>query len=293
MELLQLQYFRKVARLEHMTKAAQELHIAQPALSKTISRLEKELGVPLFDRKGRHISLNEYGKTFLHKVESALTTLEEGRMEIQDLAGMEQGRISVATTNHKCFSEIIGSFIISNPHVKLQITQASEKEKVQQLRNGDIDFCITFPPIEEAGIEGLAFPSEEILLAVPHTHRFANRRSITLRELSDDPFICIKQGNSFRNMTDEFFRTAGCNPNIMCEVDEHAAVIYFIRAGIGVGFLPETLIEKGETFYHTLHIDQPVCQRTYQIAWLKGRYLSLAARNFRDFLVRDFTDMLR
>lgn len=293
MELLQLQYFRKVARLEHMTKAAQELHIAQPALSKTISRLEKELGVPLFDRKGRHISLNEYGKTFLHKVESALTTLEEGRMEVQDLAGMERGRISLATTSHKCFSEIIGSFIISNPDVKLQITQASEKEKVQQLRNGDIDFCITFPPIEETGIEGLSFPSEEILLAVPHTHRFANRKNITLRELSDDPFICIKQGNSFRNMTDEFFRTAGFNPNIMCEVDEHSAVIYFIRVGIGVGFLPETLIEKGEKLYHTLHIDQPVCQRTYQIAWLKGRYLSLAARNFRDFLVRDFTDLLR
>lgn len=290
MELLQLQYFLKVAKLEHMTKAAQELRIAQPALSKTIARLEEDLGVPLFDRKGRNIRLNSFGKVYLKKVEMALTLLEDGRREVEDLAEIERGRVYLATTTHKCFSDVIGSFISLHPDVKLQITQASEKEKVQQLRNGEIDFCITFPPIEQTGIEGLSFLTEKILLAVPPTHRFANRSSIDLSEVADEPFICIKRGNPFRDMTDEFCQKAGFTPNIICEVDEHSAVGHFLRMGIGVAFMPETLIDKIETSFHLVHIDDPICQRTYQIAWLEGRYMSVAERKFRDFFVQSFTE---
>lgn len=91
MELLQLHYFQTVARMEHMTKAAKELRIAQPALSKTIARLEEDLGVPLFDRQSRQIKLNSFGKAFLKSVDTALSALEEGRREVSDLAGMERG----------------------------------------------------------------------------------------------------------------------------------------------------------------------------------------------------------
>lgn len=290
MELLQLYYFRTVARLEHMTKAAQEIRIAQPALSKTIARLEKDLGVPLFERKGRNIRLNSFGKVFLKKVETALTVLEEGRKEVKDLAGIERGRVYISTTTHKCFSDLIGSFISLHPDVKLQISQASTQEKVKQLRNGDIDFCITFPPLEQEGIKGKSFLTEEILLAVPPTHRFADRNSIDLRELADDSFICIKEGNPFREMTDAFCKKAGFTPNIVCEVDEHSAIMHFILTGIGVAFLPETLIENKKTTFHLLHIKEPICQRTYQIAWLEDRYLSMAARKFRDFVDHYFNE---
>lgn len=87
MDLLQLKYFQKVPRLEHMTKAAHELHIAQPALSMMIARLENDLGVPLFDRHGRQIRLNAYGKALLIKVEKALL----GRREITEMSGLEDG----------------------------------------------------------------------------------------------------------------------------------------------------------------------------------------------------------
>lgn len=77
--------------------------------------------------------------------------LEEGRREVEDLAAMESGRVSLATTTHKCFSDVIGTFISLHPDIKLQITQASEREKVQQLRSGDIDFCITFLLLSRQG----------------------------------------------------------------------------------------------------------------------------------------------
>lgn len=290
MELLQLYYFRTVAKLEHMTKAAQEIRIAQPALSKTIARLEEELGVPLFDRKGRNIQLNSFGKVFLKNVESALTSLEQGKKEVEDLAGLERGRVFLSTTTHKCFSDLIGSFISLHPDVKLQISQATSEEKVMQLRNGDIDFCITFPPLELEGIKGKSFLTEEILLAVPPTHRFANRKRIDLSELADDSFISIKEGNPFRRMTDDFCKKAGFTPNVVCEVDELSAISHFLRTGIGVAFLPETLIEDQKLPFSLLHIDKPICERTYQIAWLEDRYLSIAALKFRDFVYHYFNE---
>lgn len=291
MELLQLQYFRTVARLEHMTKAAQEIRIAQPALSKTIARLEEDLGVQLFERKGRNIQLNSFGKVFLKKVEIALSALEEGRKEVKDLARIEGGRVFISTTTHKCFSDLIGTFLSEHPDIKLQISQASNNEKVKQLRNGDIDFCITFPPLEVEGIAGKSFLTEEILLAVPTTHRFADRKRIDLSQLFDDAFISIKEGNPFREMTDHFCKKAGFTPKIVCEVDELSAISHFIRTGIGVAFLPETLIENKKLPIRLLQIDKPVCQRTYQIAWLENRYLSIAAQKFRDFVYHYFNDL--
>ncbi|MED4753746.1 LysR family transcriptional regulator [Brevibacillus choshinensis] len=284
MELLQLQYFCKVAKLEHMTKAAKELHIAQPALSKTISRLEEHVGVPLFDRNGRQIQLNAFGKAFLKKVEAALNLLEEGQRELIDLAGMERGRVMVATTTHKCFSEMIGSFMSLHPDVQMRITQASSEEKEQQLQKGEIDFCITFPPLEQDGIDGVNILTEEIMLAVPPTHHFASRDSIDLAEVAHEPFICIKEGNPFRAMTDAFCQQAGFAPNIVCEVDEHSAISHFLHAGIGIAFLPETLGDKVNSF-RLIRLERPFCQRTYQLAWRKDRYLSVASHTFRDYVI--------
>ncbi|MEK5164276.1 LysR family transcriptional regulator [Paenibacillus sp. FSL R5-0527] len=290
MELLQLQYFRTVARLEHMTKAAEEIRIAQPALSQTIARLEADLGVPLFDRNGRHIKLNGYGEAFLKKIEPALALIEEGRAEVADLAGLECGRVFLSTTTHKCFTDVIGSFIFRHPKARLQITQASTLDKIKQLRSGDIDFCITFPPLQEEGIEGISFLTENINIAVPLAHRLANRSSIDLSELADDPFICIHAQNPFRQMTDAFCEQAGFAPNVVCEVDELSGVIHFLRTGIGVAFLPETLFEGQEMGFRLIRIETPDCRRTYQIAWLKDRYLSVAARTFRDYVVDYFQE---
>jgi DNA-binding transcriptional LysR family regulator len=96
MELLQLQYFQVVGRLEHMTDAAQSLHVTQSSLSKTIQRLEENLGVSLFDRRGRALRLNTFGRTFLARVDKALFELEQGQQEICDLSSPERGSAELA-----------------------------------------------------------------------------------------------------------------------------------------------------------------------------------------------------
>ncbi|SEM54818.1 regulatory helix-turn-helix protein, lysR family [Paenibacillus sp. OV219] len=98
MELLQLKYFQTVARLEHMTKAAEELNIAQPSLSQTIARLEEDIGVALFDRKGRAIRLNRFGQVFLERVEHILQSIDESVREVRDMSGMNRGIIKLAAS---------------------------------------------------------------------------------------------------------------------------------------------------------------------------------------------------
>ena len=127
---------------------------------------------------------------------------------------------------------------------------------------------------------------EEVYLAIPQGHRFAGRKSIRLCELAEDPFIGYKEGFPFQQMNDLLFQEAGITPNFVCWVDEPAGIASLVRAGLGV-----TLVGNcggPNSLPNLLHIEFSVCQRNFQIAWHDKRYLSLAARKFRDFLIGYF-----
>ncbi|MBD2865350.1 LysR family transcriptional regulator [Paenibacillus oceani] len=288
MELLQLRYFRTVARMEHMTKAAQELLIAQPALSKTISRLEEDVGVPLFDRHGGRIHLNTFGKAFLDKVEKALALLEEGRKEVSELAGLEQGGIHLATTTLDRLTDALGEFLTLHPEVNFRITQASMEEMTHLVETGEVDMCFTALPIDRPDISSVSVLKEDIYLAVPQGHRFAGKKSIRLSELAEDPFIGYKEGFPFQRMNDLLFQEAGIMPNFVCRVDEPAAISSLVRAGLGVALVGKC--GGPNSPLNLLHIEFPVCQRNFQIAWHEKRYLSLASRKFREFLIGYFAE---
>ncbi|GIP59714.1 LysR family transcriptional regulator [Paenibacillus sp. FSL W8-0186] len=286
MELLQLRYFRTVARMEHMTKAAEELCIAQPALSKTISRLEENVGVPLFDRHGGRIRLNAFGKAFLDKVEKALALLEEGKKEVSELAGLEQGSIHLATSTLDRLSDALGEFLALHPEVNFRITQASMEEMAHLVETGEVDMCFTPLPIDRPDISTASVLKEDVYLAVPQGHRFAGRKSIRLSELAEDPFIGYKEGFPVQKMNDLLFQEAGITPNFVCRVDEPAGIASLVRAGLGVALVGNC--GGSGSPLNLLRIEFPVCQRNFQIAWHEKRYLSLAARKFRDFLIGYF-----
>ncbi|WP_426445737.1 LysR family transcriptional regulator [Paenibacillus sp. S-38] len=288
MELLQLQYFRTVARMEHMTKAAQELRVAQPALSKTIARLEKDVGVPLFDRDGRQIKLNTYGRTFLDKVEAALTLLEEGQKEVADLAGLEYGSIHLAASTVERLSEPLRDFFSLHPNVSMRITQASMGEMADLMEAGGLDLCFTPLPMEGPDWGMVSVLKEDVYLAVPPGHRLAGRASVRLSEAADEPFIGYNEGVHFQHMNDAFFRTAGLAPNYVCRVDEPSAIARLVGSGLGVALVGSCGAPNAPI--HLLSIEYPVCQRQFHLVWRSKRYLSLAARKFRDFMVEYYAE---
>jgi DNA-binding transcriptional LysR family regulator len=292
MDLLQLHYFRTVARLEHVTRAAEELRGAQPALSKTIARLEAELGVPLFDRRGRRVALNACGRAFLRHVQRVFREVEDGRQELADLAGLARGTVTVAATTLRLLPDLLGAFLECHPGVKFRLTQASTAEMQEQLVSGEIDLCLASAPIVGPAIRSVALFTEDILLAVPPRHRLAGRGRIPLREVAAEPFISAKRGYWSRDLTDDACRQAGFIPDTICEGDEPGAIRSLVAAGLGIAFLP-TSARRASTGPEVawLHITEPVCQRTVSLVWREERYLSAAARRFQQFVMEYFASI--
>ncbi|MFB5676737.1 LysR family transcriptional regulator [Paenibacillus terreus] len=285
MELLQLRYFQKVARMEHMTKAAEELRIAQPALSKTIARLEDELGMPLFDRRNRQIQLNEYGRAFLTKVDEALYALEEGKRELSDLAGADRGKISVATNALGRLTGPIKRFREQHPEVNfriLQIAPSATGDMANLLNKGEVDLCFTGAALNQPGIEEIPVLHADLYLAVPPGHRLEGRESITLQETGQESFIEYKEGHPFRAKNEELRRKAGIRPEIVCEVEEPSALMSLVQAGLGVALVPACKSDESPVALLSI----PGSQRTFTIASCENRYLSLAARDFQHFLIQ-------
>lgn len=292
MDLLQLKYFQVVAHMEHMTRAAEKLYIAQPSLSQSIAKLEEELGVPLFDRQGRRIHLNQFGRAFLKRVERIFRELDEGKREVADLAGLEEGSIALAVASTQPLPDLLSGFLSRHPRVRFRLfQQQSLANVVQQLERGEIDLCISSPPIEKPGITWVPLLTEEIFLLVPAGNPLARRGSIRLIDAANESFISLKPGHGLRDLMDEFCKKAGFVPDVAFEGDESATVRGLVTAGLGVTFvaaqtLPQSLIEQSMVL---LRIEEPVCQRTIGLAWLEDRYLSEAARRFQQFVIEYFS----
>lgn len=286
-----LKYFQVVARLENVTRAAEELHIAQPSLSKTISRLEESIGVPLFERQGKRIELNQFGKIFLRRVERSLNELAEGQREVTDLAGLERGRVTVGATTARLLPDLFREYLTYHPHVKFRLFQITQQLEIQErLMNGEIDLCISTLPIEQLKIHCEPLIIEEIFLAVPPEHRLAGQKSIRLEEIANELFIHQSDECGLREVTNDFCQKAGFTPNIAFESTTPEVICSLVKAGFGNAFIPAYWWEGNFTdSLVKLHIEDPTCQRTIWLSWVEERYLSMAARDFSKFTIEYFS----
>ncbi len=289
MDLLQLRYFQTVARLEHMTQAAHSLYISQSSLSKTIIHLEHELGVSLFDRQGRKIQLNQYGKAFLRRVEQVFAALDDGQRELADLTEGKQGQVALASMSIYLLPGLLQAFRERHPGVNIRLFGSPRQKMLAQLERGEIDLCFSAPPLERPGIEHASLMMEEILLAVPPGHCLAERKTVRLSEVAQEPFLALKQGYSLRKLTDTCCQQAGFTPHVVFEGNDPMALLHLAKAGLGIACIP-ALVWKSvpEIAVARVHIEEPRCQRELALLWSKERYLSVAARELRDFIIAYF-----
>ncbi|MWC31369.1 LysR family transcriptional regulator [Paenibacillus sp. MMS18-CY102] len=286
MELLQLKYFQAAARIEHMTKAAQSLHISQPALSKMITALEAELGAKLFDRNHKTIRLNEQGRLFLQKIDLALQAIEDGIRQLQDGNGTAVAAIAldVRVSSH-LLPALLAEYCKQWPDTQFHLIQ----HVPQYESTPSFDLCLSDGANPPAGTESYSLLREKIVVAVPAAHRLASSDLISLRELQDENFICLPPGKALREMTDAFCRLAGFAPRIRFESDDPATVRGLIRVGQGVAFLP-SITWGGSTGPDvvTIPLEESFCERAISLYWPKDRYLTQAAAQFRDFAISYF-----
>ncbi|MBT2292515.1 LysR family transcriptional regulator [Paenibacillus albidus] len=287
MELLQLQYFLVVARLEHMTEAARSLHVTQSSLSKTIGRLEEDLGVPLFDRTGRKLRLNEFGNRFLRRAERALFELEQGKQELRDLSNPEHGTLELAVTTASTLPNILREFRKKRPHIQFHVQMLTTQEMVTLLHRGEVDFCLSSPPIQGDDIECQIVFIDPILVAVPKGHRLADRSSVSLSELRDECFVGVKRGYGTRDLVDSICKAVGFVPKYVYEGDEPARLSTLVEAEIGIAFIPSTArLSREELKY--LQVEDHGLVREIALLWHRSRYFSQAALEFREVVVEYF-----
>ncbi|RUT44654.1 LysR family transcriptional regulator [Paenibacillus anaericanus] len=290
MELLQLQYFLAVARLEHVTEAARSLHVTQSSLSKTIQRLEEDLGVPLFDRTGRKLRLNEFGSRFLRRAERALFELEQGKQEISDLSNPEHGTLELAVTTASTLPNILREFRKKRPDIQFHVQMLTMKEMGTLLHRGEVDYCLSSPPLQGDDIECEIVFVDPILVAVPKGHRLADRSSVTLAELRNEWFVGVKRGYGTRDLVDSICKSAGFAPKYVYEGDEPARLSALVEAEIGIAFIPSTARNTREDIKY-LQVENHELVREIALLWHRSRYISQAALEFREVVIEYFGSM--
>ncbi|WP_240418717.1 LysR family transcriptional regulator [Paenibacillus periandrae] len=287
MELLQLRYFLTLARLEHVTEAAQNLHVTQSSLSKTIQRLEEDLGVPLFDRIGRKLRLNEFGKRFLRRAERALFELEQGKQELSDLSSPEYGTLELAVTAASKLPNILREFRKKRPHVQFHVQMLTTQEMVTLLHRGEVDFCLSSPSIQGDDIECQIVYLDPILVAVPKGHRLAEQSSVSLAELKDEWFVGVKKGYGTRDLVDSMCKSVGFAPKYVYEGDEPARLTALVEAEIGIAFIPSTARNPQEHICY-LKLEDHELVREIALLWHKSRYISRIAQEFCQVVLEYF-----
>ena len=291
MEWNQLEYFKTVAELQHFTRAAEKLAISQSALSRSIAKLEEELGFPLFERYGKRILLNDYGQIFLNHVERALEEIATGRQSIQDLINPEHGKVSLAFL-HSLGSNIVptllGNFRRRYPRIEFNLSQNGTSFLLDQLIMGKIDLCLCAPVPTKDSIEWIDLFTEEIFVCVPINHKLADRPEIDLHEIANEPIITFKKDYGLRVLADQLFREAAINPAITFEGEEIMTVAGLVEAQLGVALIPHIAgLENVSIVF--LPVSKPKCSRTIGIAWNKTRHLSPVAKRFKEFVIQSFT----
>jgi DNA-binding transcriptional LysR family regulator len=278
-DLRALEQFQAVARLESVSVAARQLRIAQPALSRTIGRLENELGVPLFDRSGRGIQLNRFGRAYLRHVDAALAALADGRQELHDTAGLDRGEIAVAAEHLALLHPVLAGFRDQYPEVSIRLHQASLPDMARQLDTGAVDLCVASQPMPGPDRQATVLRRERVLLALPPGHPLTGRTRLPVTAFTDEPVVTTRPGYWPRALLDRLFAEARREPRIVSEADEPGVLRELVALGIGVTLLPEGP-PAGDPGLSWATLASKASTRTLTLVRNPRRYVSAAARQF-------------
>ena len=281
MEITTLRYFYEAARLQHITKAAQALHIAQPALTKSIKALEEELGVKLFYKVGRGIVLSEYGAFLKDKAEKILREVDSLPIELEKLIDARRNTVDINVLAASTITtKIIIDFKKNHPNAIFTMTQQENKKKSDIAILTNTAAADVMPEAKKKDIV-----EERIFLAVPARSEFAEHGEIDLKEAANCDFISLSGSRRFRPLCDAYCSFAGFKPRVIFESDSLIAVKNLIAAGVGVAFWPEFSwgqMENTENI-RLLRIKNPDCRR--EIITYLSEDGSETAEAFYDFMV--------
>lgn len=246
MELRQLRYFVAVAETLHFARAAEQLHVSQPPVTRQIRQLEDELGVSLFERSTQKVALTEAGRVFLPEARAVLAQAERAMRAARAVARGEEQRLEVGylvTLDHGPVAQIIAAFRAAHPTVAIGLTHLTSLEQIAALRDGRIDVGFVRLPVAHRGLECRAVGRDPFVVVLPQGHRLARKRRVDLAALRDDPFVMIeaRMHPTFHAITLDVCRTAGFSPRVVHESERLQNLVVMVASGLGVALVPRSV----------------------------------------------------
>lgn len=234
MELLQLRYFAAAAKYQNITKAAREFLIPQPAMSKTISNLEKELGMPLFQRGGNRVVLNENGEQFYATVRQMLKSLDDGVASLKERDGSMSGEIKLLILqNRNAVIDLIAGFTDLHPNVRFTIYHTSVVPE-----DFEFDFCLASDNFYAQNVQRTLLFTEDIVLAVERSHPLAAGASASVDDLREERFISMPESSDLSSTALRACKRHGFAPKNVILCDDPFSVRKYVSLGMGVAFAP-------------------------------------------------------
>ena len=288
MELRQLRYFEAVARHRHFTRAAEELHVAQSALSAQVRRLEGELGIELLRRTTRSVELTEAGELALAHARAALGEADALRGGIDELRGLTRGTVSIGAliaAGEIDVPAVLQRFNGLYPGIEIEFREGTAEEMFAHLTRGELDAAFTLeagtPPAE---FGRLAISSEELVVAMSRRHPLAGEAPLAIAELEDEPLIAFRKGSAARQAMDAALAGADTAPRIRLEGSDLGLIRALAARGFGVAVLPRSFAELPGQPLSIRPLD-PAINLVVTLLWRSSP--TPAARAFVDFVAAE------
>jgi DNA-binding transcriptional LysR family regulator len=296
MELRQLRYLVALAEEGNFTRAAANEHIAQPAMSQQIRRLEDELGLALVERTTRRVALTEAGEALVVRSRRILAELESADAELQALRGVHTGHVTIGamhTMGPVDLSLVLALFRERHPDVRFTVREQTSEEMAEMLRVDELDlaFLSVTERVESRGLGLHQLVSEELVVLLPREHRLSRRAELRMAELDGESFISFREGARLRELLMAAGREAGFEPQVTLESNESQRVRRLVSRGLGVAILPRSDAEGFGADVAVVSLTKPSLRRDITIAWREGRRLSPAAAEFLDLASETFAQI--
>lgn len=283
MELSQLQTFLVIAREGQMTRAASVLHLTQPALSAQLSKLEEELGGPLFDRTPRGMTLTHAGEVFKPFAEEALGRLKDGERALRELRGLEAGNLAVgggATATTYLLPPVLAQFHEAHPGLQLFVREQASSGVIDAVISGELDLGIVTLGSGERPPEPLTMArwvEDELVLVVPPGHSFEGRETYEWKDLNNLPLVLFEAGSAVRMLIDTRLQAEGTRPEIVMELRSIETIKQMVAQGIGAGFVSRFALSETTK---GIRAKRDAIKRELAVVWRVDRSLNPAAAAF-------------
>lgn len=289
MTLNQLIYFKTIANLQHYHKSAQVLNISQPSLSRSMSNLEEELGIILFERNGRNIYLTKYGMIFLEHVTKILEEIDLTENKMKQLAGDKSGHIDVAYVSplsRHFIPHSIRRFLNAktNEKVTFTLTQEFTANMIQGLKDQKYDVAFGSYRENEPSLCFVPILKHELVIITPPFHPLTSQQEISICDIMDYPLITYDRHSGLGRFTHKLFDLYHIHPKIAFEASDEAAISALVSEGFGIALVSNIPFLLKDSV-HIIHLTEDISHSTYMI-YLKDQYQIPAVKNFIKFIVQ-------